>query len=85
METIDVFAEVEPHHKERIIRAMRKAGYTVGYLGDGLTTPLRSTPADVGISVDTAADVAKEAADTVLLDKDLSVLAGEFTKGGASL
>ena len=81
VETIDVFAEVEPHHKERIIRAMRKAGYTVGYLGDGINDAPALYAADVGISVDTAADVAKEAADIVLLDKDLSVLAGGIREG----
>jgi len=81
VETIDVFAEVEPHHKERIIRAMRKAGYTVGYLGDGINDAPALYAADVGISVDTAADVAKEAADIVLLDKDLSVLAEGIHEG----
>jgi Mg2+-importing ATPase len=69
--TIDVFAEVEPHHKERIIRALRKAGYIVGYLGDGINDAPALYAADVGISVDTAADVAKDAADIVLLEKDL--------------
>lgn len=81
VETIDVFAELEPHHKERIIRALRKAGYTVGYLGDGINDAPALYAADVGISVDTAADVAKEAADIVLLDKDLSVLAEGIREG----
>lgn len=71
---IDVFAEVEPSHKERIIRALRKAGYTVGYLGDGINDAPALYAADVGVSVDTAVDVAKDAADIVLLEKDLSVL-----------
>ncbi|MEN3001890.1 MAG: magnesium-translocating P-type ATPase [Armatimonadota bacterium] len=78
---IDVFAEVEPHHKERIIRALRKAGYTVGYLGDGINDAPALYAADVGISVDTAADVAKDAADIVLLEKDLSVLAAGIREG----
>ena len=72
--TIDVFAEIEPNQKERIIIAMRKAGNVVGYMGDGINDASALHAADVGISVDTAADVAKEAADIVLLEKDLSVL-----------
>ncbi len=78
---VDVFAEVEPHQKERIIRALRKAGYTVGYLGDGINDAPALHAADVGISVDTAADVAKDAADIVLLEKDLSVLAEGIREG----
>ncbi|MCS6919407.1 MAG: magnesium-translocating P-type ATPase [Fimbriimonadales bacterium] len=78
---IDVFAEVEPYHKERIIRALRKAGYTVGYLGDGINDAPALHAADVGISVDTAADVAKDAADIVLLEKDLSVLMAGIREG----
>ncbi|GBC91726.1 Magnesium-transporting ATPase, P-type 1 [bacterium HR15] len=78
---IDVFAEVEPHHKERIIRALRKAGYVVGYLGDGINDAPALHAADVGISVDTAADVAKDAADIVLLEKDLSVLTAGIREG----
>ena len=71
---IDVFAEIEPNQKERIIIAMRKAGNVVGYMGDGINDASALHAADVGISVDTAADVAKDAADIVLLEKDLSVL-----------
>jgi len=78
---IDVFAEVEPYHKERIIRALRKAGYIVGYMGDGINDAPALHAADVGISVNTAADVAKEAADIVLLEKDLSVLAAGIREG----
>jgi len=72
--TIDVFAEIEPNQKERIIIAMRKAGNVVGYMGDGINDASALHAADVGISVDTAADVAKDAADIVLLEKDLGVL-----------
>jgi len=72
--TVDVFAEIEPNQKERIIIAMRKAGNVVGYMGDGINDASALHAADVGISVDTAADVAKDAADIVLLEKDLSVL-----------
>ena len=71
---INVFAEIEPNQKERIIIAMRKAGNVVGYMGDGINDASALHAADVGISVDTAADVAKEAADIVLLEKDLGVL-----------
>jgi Mg2+-importing ATPase len=72
--TVDVFAEIEPNQKERIIIAMRKAGNVVGYMGDGINDASALHAADVGISVDTAADVAKDAADIVLLEKDLAVL-----------
>jgi Mg2+-importing ATPase len=71
---IDVFAEIEPNQKERIILAIRKAGNVVGYMGDGINDASALHAADVGISVDTAADVAKDAADIVLLEKDLGVL-----------
>jgi Mg2+-importing ATPase len=71
---VDVFAEIEPNQKERIIIALRKAGNVVGYIGDGINDASALHAADVGISVDTAADVAKEAADIVLLEKDLGVL-----------
>jgi len=70
----DVFAEVEPNQKERIILALKKAGNVVGYLGDGINDASALHAADVGISVDSAVDVAKEAADIVLLDKNLDVL-----------
>jgi len=69
-----VFAEVEPNQKERIIIALKKAGFVVGYMGDGINDASALHAADVGISVDSAADVAKEAADIVLLEKDLAVL-----------
>jgi len=71
---VDVFAEVEPNHKERIILALKKAGQVVGYMGDGINDASALHTADVGISVDSAVDVAKEAADIVLLEKDLRVL-----------
>ncbi len=71
---VDVFAEVEPNQKERLILALRKTGNVVGYMGDGINDASALHAADIGISVDSAADVAKEAADIVLLEKDLSVL-----------
>ena len=71
---VDVFAEIEPNQKERIIIALKKAGNVVGYMGDGINDASALHAADVGISVDTAADVAKDAADIVFLEKDLDVL-----------
>lgn len=71
----DIFAEVEPNQKERIIHALRKAGYVVGYMGDGINDASALHAADVGISVNSAVDVAKEAADIVLLEPGLDVLA----------
>ena len=70
----DVFAEVDPNHKERIILAFKKTGHVVGFIGDGINDASALHAADVGISVNTAVDVAKEAADIVLLEKDLGVL-----------
>ncbi|MDD5502846.1 MAG: magnesium-translocating P-type ATPase [Candidatus Thermoplasmatota archaeon] len=78
---VDIFAEIEPNQKERIILALKKAGMVVGYMGDGINdvTALRS--ADVGLSVNNAVDVAKESADIVLLEKDLGVLADGVIEG----
>jgi P-type Mg2+ transporter len=72
--TVRVFAEVEPHHKRRIVLALRYGGNAVGFLGDGINDAPALHAADVGISVDTAVDVAREAAAVVLLDKDLEVV-----------
>jgi Mg2+-importing ATPase len=69
-----IFAEVEPNQKERILLALRKAGNVVGFIGDGINDVTALHAADVSISVETAADAAKEVADIVLLEKDLSVL-----------
>jgi Mg2+-importing ATPase len=71
---IDVFAEVEPNQKDRIILALKRAGNVVGYIGDGINDAPALHAADVGISVDSAVDVAKDAADIVLLEKNLAVL-----------
>jgi Mg2+-importing ATPase len=79
--TVDVFAEIEPNQKERIIIAMKKAGNVVGYMGDGINDASALHAADVGISVDTAADVARDAADIVLLEKDLGVLIDGVREG----
>lgn len=78
---VNVFAEVEPNQKERIILALKKAGNVVGYMGDGINDASALYAADVGISVDTAVDVAKEAADIVLMQKDLDVLLGGIKVG----
>ncbi|WP_435005465.1 magnesium-translocating P-type ATPase [Tundrisphaera lichenicola] len=71
---VGIFAEVEPNQKERILLAIKRAGHVVGYLGDGINDASALHAADVGISVDSAVDVAKKAADIVLLKKDLGVL-----------
>ena len=78
---VDVFAEVEPNQKERIILALKRAGHVVGYMGDGINDASALHAADVGISVANAVDVAKEAADIVLLEKDLEVLAAGVREG----
>lgn len=71
---VDVFAEVEPNQKNRIILALKRSGNVVGYVGDGINDAPALHAADVGISIDSAVDVAKDAADIVLLEKNLSVL-----------
>ena len=71
---VNLFAEIEPNQKERIIVALKKAGYVVGYMGDGINDASALHAADVGISVESAVDVAREAADIVLLEKGLDVL-----------
>lgn len=78
---IDVFAEVEPNQKDRIILALKRAGHVVGYIGDGINDAPALHAADVGISVDSAVDAAKDAADIVLLDKNLSVLTEGVREG----
>jgi len=69
-----LFAEVDPNQKERIIRALQKAGHVVGYMGDGINDAPALHDADIGISVEGAVDVAREAADFILLKRDLDVL-----------
>ena len=71
---VSIFAEIEPNQKQRIIIALKKAGNVVGYIGDGINDAPALHAADVGISVNSAVDVAKEAADIVLLEIDLNVL-----------
>lgn len=76
-----IFAEVDPNQKERIITALQKTGHVVGYLGDGINDAPALHAADVGISVDKAVDVAKEAADFVLLEHDLNVVCKGIEEG----
>ncbi len=78
---VDIFAEVDPNQKERIILSLKKAGNVVGFLGDGINDASALHAADVGISVDSAVDVAKEAADIVLLQKNLQVLVDGVREG----
>ena len=73
-EDIVLFARVSPAHKQRIIKALQSRGHTVGFMGDGINDAPALHAADVGISVDTAVDIAKESADMILLEKSLLVL-----------
>jgi len=73
-EETTVFVKMTPLQKARVIRALQRRGHTVGYLGDGINDAAALRDADVGISVDTAVDIAKESADMILLDKDLMVI-----------
>ena len=76
-----IFAEVDPNQKEKIIRALGKMGHVIGYMGDGINDAPALHAADVAISVDTAVDVAREAADFVLLKQDLGVLRDGVLEG----
>ncbi len=80
-ERTTIFAEVDPNQKEQIIRALQRTGHVVGYLGDGINDAPALHAADVGISVDQAVDVAKQAADIVLLQHDLGVLRAGIEEG----
>ena len=81
VEETTIFAEVDPNEKERIILALKKRGHVVGYMGDGINDAPSLHSADVGISVANAVDVAKEAADLVLLKQDLDVLREGIVQG----
>src|SRR5271165_331173 len=76
-----IFARISPEQKQRLIKALRGTGRSVGFLGDGVNDALALHAADVGISVDSATDVAKDAADVILLEKDLGVLATGVAEG----
>ncbi len=69
-----IFAKLSPAHKERIIRAFQKQGHVVGFMGDGINDAPALKAADVGISVDSAVDIAKESSDIILLERSLLVL-----------
>jgi Mg2+-importing ATPase len=81
IEQVDLFARVSPEQKSRIVHALRRSGHTVGFLGDGINDAPAIHSADVGISVDTATDVARQAADIIMLAPDLGVLADGITEG----
>jgi Mg2+-importing ATPase len=76
-----IFAEVDPNQKERIILALQKMGHVIGYLGDGINDAPALHAADVGISVNTAVDVAKDASDMILLEQDLDILREGIDEG----
>ncbi|MFC9789867.1 magnesium-translocating P-type ATPase [Rhodococcus sp. NPDC127528] len=76
-----VFAKVNPLQKARIVESLKRSGHTVGFLGDGVNDAPALRVADVGISVDTAADIARESADIILLEKDLGVLERGVVEG----
>lgn len=77
----DVFAKLSPAQKARVVTALRNAGHTVGFMGDGINDAPAMKAADIGISVDTAVDVAKESADIILLEKNLMVLEQGIMQG----
>jgi Mg2+-importing ATPase len=77
----DIFVKLSPAQKEQIVRALREAGHVVGFMGDGINDTPALKAADVGISVDSAVDVAKETADIVLLEKSLLVLEEGIMEG----
>ncbi len=81
VETANLFCRVNPTEKERVIRALKARGHVVGYMGDGINDAPSLHSADVGLSVDSAVDVAKEAADMILLQQDLHVLHAGVLEG----
>jgi P-type Mg2+ transporter len=74
VEAIDVFARLSPSHKQRVVKALQNRGHVVGFMGDGINDAPALRAADVGISVDSAVDIAKESADMILLEKSLMIL-----------
>jgi Mg2+-importing ATPase len=80
-EKTTLFARLTPAHKQRIVRLLRSKGHVVGFMGDGINDAPALHAADIGISVDTAVDIAKESADLILLEKDLMVLEGGVMEG----
>ena len=80
-ESTDVFAKLTPNQKARVVSILRENGHVVGYMGDGMNDAAAMKAADIGISVDTAVDVAKESADIILLEKNLMVLEQGIIEG----
>ncbi len=80
-EETSVFAKLSPDQKARVVRLLRENGHTVGYMGDGINDAAAMQASDIGISVDTAVDIAKESADIILLEKDLMVLEEGIVEG----
>ncbi|MDD4371038.1 MAG: magnesium-translocating P-type ATPase [Anaerostipes sp.] len=80
-DTTDVFAKLSPEQKARVVSVLRENGHTVGFMGDGINDAAAMKAADIGISVDTAVDIAKESADIILLEKDLMVLEEGIVEG----
>ena len=81
----NVFVKLSPIQKARIVRILKESGNVVGYMGDGINDSPSLTNSDVGVSVDTAVDIAKETADIILLEKDLNVLLDGVTEGRRTL
>ena len=81
VETTTIFAKLSPEQKALIIKVLKENGHSVGYMGDGINDALALKASDVGISVDSGVDIAKEAADVILLDKDLMVLEKGLVEG----
>ncbi len=81
VEYTDVFAKLAPEQKSRVVTVLRGCGHVVGFMGDGINDAAAMKAADIGISVDTAVDVAKESADIILLEKDLMVLEQGIIEG----
>lgn len=81
VEEVDIFAKLSPRQKTLIVRTLRENGHTVGFMGDGINDAPAMKEADVGISVDSAVDIAKESADIILLEKDLMVLEKGIVEG----
>lgn len=81
VETTSVFAKLSPQQKVRIVKVLRENGHVIGFMGDGINDAAAMREADVGISVDTAVDIAKESADIILLEKDLMVLEEGIIEG----
>ncbi|MDT2261147.1 HAD-IC family P-type ATPase [Paenibacillus larvae] len=80
-EKYNVFAKLNPHQKSELVRALQSKGHTVGFMGDGINDAASLKDADIGISVDTAVDIAKESADIILLEKSLMVLEKGILEG----